>query len=93
MIVDQPQTGHQNAMVRGRRSGRDLAGPRPLGEGGLGMRRIDCVRLVFDGERSRAEVVGVGYRLPVSRPIPLGVAGRLIASGTPHLTLVEKRDQ
>lgn len=57
------------------------------------MRRIDCVRLVFDGERSRAEVVGVGYRLPVSRPIPLGVAGRLIASGTPHLTLVEKRDQ
>jgi hypothetical protein len=93
MTVDQGQTGDRNATRKGGPSGYTPAGGGRTGGGGLGMRRIECVRLVFDGETSRAEVVGVGFRLPVSRPVPLGLAGRLIASGTPHLTLVEHRDQ
>jgi hypothetical protein len=51
-----------------------------------GLRRIDWVRLLDDGGRFRAEVVGVGFRLPVTCPIPLSLAADLIASGVPHVT-------
>ena len=34
----------------------------------------------------RAEAVGVGYRLPTTRPIPLSVAAALMAQGTPSVT-------
>ena len=51
-----------------------------------GLRRVDWVRLVVDHDSVRAEAVGVGYRLPVSRPIPLPVAAALIAGGTPLVT-------
>jgi hypothetical protein len=51
-----------------------------------GLRRVDWVRLIEDDGRFRAEVVGEGFRLPVSRPIPLSLAAELIASGVPHLT-------
>jgi hypothetical protein len=69
------------------RIGKD-AGPvgatRSLTETGL--RRVDWVRLVVDRDSVRAEAVGVGYRLPTSRPIPLPVAAALIAGGTPSVT-------
>jgi hypothetical protein len=51
-----------------------------------GLRRVDWVRLVEDGGRYQAEVVGVGFRLPVTCPISLALAAELIASGVPHVT-------
>jgi hypothetical protein len=51
-----------------------------------GLRRVDWVRLIVDDDSVRAEAVGVGYRLPASRPIPLPVAAALIAGGTPSVT-------
>jgi hypothetical protein len=52
-----------------------------------GLRRVDWVRLILDDDDGvRAEAVGVGYRLPASRPIPLPVAAALIAGGTPSVT-------
>jgi hypothetical protein len=50
------------------------------------MRRVDWIRLVVDDDQVRAEAVGVGYRLPATRPIPLKVAEALIAEGTPSVT-------
>ena len=54
--------------------------------GQAGLRRGDWVRLVVDDERVRAEAVGVGFRVPVTCPIPLSVAVRLIARGIPLVT-------
>ena len=51
-----------------------------------GLRRVDWVRLVVDGDSVRAEAVGMGYRLPTSRPIPLAKAAALMAAGTPSVT-------
>jgi|SRR5580698_10169885 hypothetical protein len=51
-----------------------------------GLRRVDWVRLIVNDDGVRAEAVGVGYRLPASRPIPLPVAAALIARGTPTVT-------
>jgi hypothetical protein len=51
-----------------------------------GLRRVDWVRLVVDDDQVRAEAVGVGYRLPTTRPIPLSVAQALMAEGTPSVT-------
>ena len=56
-----------------------------------GLRRIDWVRFVVDDRDLRAEAVGVGYRLPSTRPIPLSMAARLVAAGTPHVTHVVDR--
>lgn len=50
-----------------------------------GLRRVDWVRLVVDHDAVRAEAVGVGYRLPAARPIPLSVAAALMAAGTPSV--------
>jgi hypothetical protein len=52
----------------------------------VGLRRVDWVRLVVGEGCVSAEAVGVGYRLPVSCPIRMSTAARLIASGTPHVT-------
>jgi hypothetical protein len=52
----------------------------------VGLRRIDWVRLVVSDDHVGAEVVGVGYRLPRSCPIPMSLAATLIASGVPHTT-------
>ncbi len=49
------------------------------------MRRIDYVRLFVDDGATRAEVVGVGFRLPVSRPVPLSYASKLISEGMPSV--------
>jgi hypothetical protein len=51
-----------------------------------GLRRVDWVRFVVDHDAVRAEAVGVGYRLPAARPIPLAVAAALLAEGTPSVT-------
>ncbi len=51
-----------------------------------GLRRVDWVRFVVDHDAVRAEAVGVGYRLPVARPISLSVAAALLAQGTPSVT-------
>jgi hypothetical protein len=54
--------------------------------GAAGLRRVDWVRFVVDHDAVRAEAVGVGYRLPTTRPIPLSVAAALLAQGTPSVT-------
>ena len=54
--------------------------------GAAGLRRVDWVRFVVDHDAVRAEAVGVGYRLPATRPIPLSLAAALIADGTPSVT-------
>ena len=54
--------------------------------GAAGLRRVDWVRFVVDHDAVRAEAVGVGYRLPATRPIPLSLAAALIADGTPAVT-------
>lgn len=51
-----------------------------------GLRRVDWVRLTMDERGTRAEAVGVGFRVPACRPIPLSLAARLVASGTPCVT-------
>jgi hypothetical protein len=55
-------------------------------QGVAGLRRVDWVRFVVDHDAVRAEAVGVGYRLPTTRPIPLSVAAALLAQGTPSIT-------
>ena len=47
------------------------------------MRRIEYVRLVFDEDGAQAEVVGVGFRLPMTRPVPLRYAAELVRGGVP----------
>ena len=54
--------------------------------GVAGLRRVDWVRFVVENDAVRAEAVGVGYRLPADRPIPLSVAAELLAQGTPSVT-------
>jgi hypothetical protein len=54
--------------------------------GAAGLRRVDWVRFVVGADEVRAEAVGVGYRLPAARPIPLSVAAALLAQGTPSIT-------
>lgn len=55
-----------------------------------GLRRIDRVRVIDEGGRYRAEVVGVGFRLPVTCPIPLSLAADLIFSGISHVTRTDE---
>ena len=56
-----------------------------------GLRRVDWVRFVVDQDAVRAEAVGVGYRLPVARSIPLSVAAALVAQGTPSVTRTDQQ--
>lgn len=63
----------------------DLPGP-GHGVAGTGLRRVDWVRLRVGERGPQAEAVGVGFRLPATRPIPLSTAARLVASGTPCVT-------
>jgi hypothetical protein len=87
-----PQRGQHDdkaptrASVRHARRRLDREGrPKP------GLRRVDWVRILVDGDELRAEATGVGFRLPVTTPIPLAVAGELIAAGTPYI--VRRQDQ
>ena len=49
----------------------------------MGMRRIGWVRVVVGPRSSRAEVSGIGHRLPRVVPVPLAVAASLAADGVP----------
>jgi hypothetical protein len=53
----------------------------------VGLRRVDWVRLVLDQDQRcvGAEVVGVGFRLPVTCAISVEAAEDLIAQGTPYV--------
>ena len=55
------------------------------GDLSLGMRRVAWVRITIEPAAVRAEVVGVGHRLPVTRPVPLVVAAALVADGIPSV--------
>lgn len=49
-----------------------------------GLRRVEWVRLeLVNGRPTRAEAVGVAHRLPVTVPISLRQAARLVAGGIP----------
>lgn len=50
-----------------------------------GLRRVDWVRLVLDVDAPRAEVMGVGHRLPVCQQVPISTASRLVAAGLPYV--------
>lgn len=45
------------------------------------MWRIGWVRVTVDDDWTRAEVSGVGHRLPQTLPVPLAVAAALAADG------------
>ena len=47
------------------------------------MRHVRWVRVIVDGPQSRAEVSGIGHRLPRTISVPLGVAASLAADGVP----------
>jgi hypothetical protein len=47
------------------------------------MSRVCFVRLLVDGATRRAEVAGVRHHQPVTVPVPLSTAARLISHGTP----------
>ena len=49
----------------------------------LGMRRLSWLQVVVDGETSRAEVHGLGHRLPCVREVSLTTAAELAAEGLP----------
>ena len=51
----------------------------------LGLRRIEWIRLVVGEGPTRAEAVGVGYRLPVTVQIPVSLAVRLAGEGVPFV--------
>ena len=68
------------------RAGTGVLKGSPGRPGVTGLRRVDWVRLVVGHDSMRAEAVGVGYRLPVTRAIPLSVAAALLAGGIPSVT-------
>jgi hypothetical protein len=47
------------------------------------LRRVDGVRLILGEGRTRAEVYGIGHRLPAAISIPLGLAAQLVEAGAP----------
>lgn len=51
----------------------------------LGMKRISWVRIVLDDDSWRAEVHGLGHRLPRTLGVPLATASVLVAEGVPLL--------
>ena len=55
-----------------------------------GMRRVSWVRIVLDDHGAHCHVLGVGHRLPMSRPVSLDTALALAASGIP--TVVRSAD-
>lgn len=52
---------------------------------GLGMRRVDWVRILVAGSAVRCDAHGVGHRLPCRRPLSLGTALALRAVGVPTI--------
>ena len=64
-----------------------------LGKGSTGLRRIHWVRVLVDGDNTRAEAFGLAHRRPATVPISLRMASRLAAAGIPmvvrHLEAAE----
>ena len=53
-----------------------------------GLRRVHWVRIILSrGRDARAEVVGMGHRLPAVRPVSLATATSLAANGVPTVVL------
>ena len=48
-----------------------------------GFRRVELVRVYFEGETAAAAVTGIIHRYPRTVRVPLSVASRLIAAGAP----------
>jgi hypothetical protein len=71
-----------------RTRGGSRAGGLGTGPTRAGLRRVDGVRLYVGPDRTlvRAEVLGAGFRLPVTWAVPLPVAADLIGAGTPFVT-------
>lgn len=51
----------------------------------MGMKRVSWVRVVLDGDDCRAEVHGLGHRLPRTLRVPLATASALVGEGVPLL--------
>lgn len=51
----------------------------------LGMRRVRWVEIVVDDAGVRAQVSGLAHRFPITRPVTLQVAHRLIRTGCPYV--------
>lgn len=47
------------------------------------LRRVQGVRLTVEDDGVRAEVYGIGHRHPVSVPISVRLAARLVEAGAP----------
>jgi hypothetical protein len=65
---------------------RAASAPSEAWMGRSGLRRVDWVRLGVDHGVLRAEAVGVGFRLPAVRQIPVATAAAMIAAGIPSVT-------
>jgi hypothetical protein len=48
-----------------------------------GLRRVDWIRVLLGADGPRAEAVGIRHRSPVTAPITLTAATRLVAGGSP----------
>jgi hypothetical protein len=55
-----------------------------------GLRRVSWVRIVLDGDGAHCDVLGVGHRLPATRPVSLDTALALKSAGVP--TIVRSAD-
>ncbi len=49
----------------------------------LGMRRITWVRVIWGRRDARAEVHGIGHRLPRTVQVPMAIASALVHTGVP----------
>lgn len=49
----------------------------------LGMRRLSFVRIVLCADGVACQAVGMGHRLPSTRPVSMATAAALAASGVP----------
>ena len=59
---------------------------------GLGMRRVNWVRIVISGTVVHCDVHGIGHRLPCRRPLSLAFALALRAAGVPTVIRTESPD-
>lgn len=51
----------------------------------LGLRRVRWVEITISDDGVRAQVSGLAHRLPITRPVTIGVANRLIRAGFPYV--------
>ncbi len=49
------------------------------------MRRVRWVAISIGDDGMRAEVAGLAHRFPITRPVTLQVANRLIRAGCPYI--------